>query len=133
MAISDLNHYNLRVPREDFERLVRFYVEALGFEFREREADGARLYWLWTAGRPLVHLTVTEGPAGTGDAPPSGALIDHIAFSCEDRAATCARLDGLQIAYRVREFPRMGFTQVVLHDPVGLKIELNISDAAARG
>jgi hypothetical protein len=45
----------------------------------------------------------------------------------------CARFDALGIAYRLREFPRMGFTQVVLHDPVGLKIELNFSGAAARG
>jgi hypothetical protein len=33
----------------------------------------------------------------------------------------------LGLEHRVRPFPQMGFTQVVVHDPIGLKVELNFA------
>lgn len=126
MTIVDLNHCNLLVPRAQLAALVAFYVDALGFEYREFERDGRRLAWLYAQQRPLLHLTVTEEGAA---APGPTARIDHIAFSATDLAGTCARLGQLGLEHRVKPYPQMGFTQVVLHDPVGLKIELNFATA----
>lgn len=126
MSIVDLNHCNLVVPRAQLARLVAFYVDALGFEYREFERDGRRLYWLYAQQRPLLHLTVTED----GDTSPVGTTrIDHIAFSARDLDAVCARLAQRGIEHRVKPYPQMGFTQVVVHDPIGLKVELNFAAA----
>lgn len=124
MSIVDLNHCNLVVPRAQLAKLVAFYVDALGLEYREFERDGRRLYWLYAQQRPLLHLTVTDDGA-----PAQGptARIDHIAFSARDLDATCARLQQLGLEHRVKPYPQMGFTQVVVHDPIGLKVELNFA------
>lgn len=124
MSIVDLNHCNLVVPRAQLAGLVAFYVDALGFEYREFERDGRRLYWLYAQQRPLLHLTVTDdGAVAHGPTP----RIDHIAFSARDLDATCARLAQLGLEHRVKPYPQMGFTQVVVHDPIGLKVELNFA------
>ncbi len=125
MSIVDLNHCNLVVPRAQLAELAAFYVDALGFEYREFERDGRRLYWLYAQQRPLLHLTVTDDGAA---APAPTARIDHIAFSATDLTGVCARLERLRIEHRVKPYPQMGFTQVVVHDPIGLKVELNFSD-----
>ncbi len=131
MAIVDLNHCNLVVPRAQRAALVAFYVDALGLVYREFEAAGRTLYWLYAGDRPLVHLTLVDGEARGAVAPATAvpaAPIDHIAFSATDLAGVCARLEQLRIEHRVKPYPQMGFTQVVVHDPLGLKVELNFSD-----
>jgi catechol-2,3-dioxygenase len=120
MPVNELNHYNLCVPAAQQARLIEFYERVLGFEFRQN----GRLLWLWRGSRPLVHLTVL--PEGAAPASAAG-VIDHIAFSCVDLAAMRARFEALSLDFRLRPYPEMGFTQVVLHDPVGLKIELNFA------
>lgn len=129
MSIVDLNHCNLVVPRAQLTAVVAFYVDALGFEYREFERDGRRLYWLYANERPLLHLTVTDD--GVAAAPradaPATTPIDHIAFSATDLAAVCGRLEQLGLEHHVKPYPQMGFTQVVVHDPIGLKVELNFA------
>ena len=120
MPVDELNHYNLCVPAAEQARVIDFYERVLGFEFRQN----GRLLWLWRGERPLVHLTILTDDAALANA---AGVIDHIAFSCTDLAATRARLEALAVACRVRSYPEMGTTQVVLHDPVGLKIELNFA------
>ena len=127
MSVVDLNHCNLVVPRAQLAAVVAFYVEALALEYREFEADGRRLYWLYAGERPLVHLTIVDGAPRQPIVP--GAPVDHIAFGATDLAGTCARLGQRGIEHRVKPYPKMHFTQVVLHDPVGLKIELNFATA----
>jgi catechol 2,3-dioxygenase-like lactoylglutathione lyase family enzyme len=120
MPVDELNHYNLCVPAAEQARVIDFYERVLGFEFRQN----GRLLWLWRGPRPLVHLTVLpEGASSPGAA----GVIDHIAFSCTGLAAMGARIAQQSVACRVRPYPEMGFTQVVLHDPIGLKIELNFA------
>lgn len=128
MSVVELNHFNLVVPRAQLAAVVAFYVEALALEYREFEADGRKLYWLYAGERPLVHLTVVDDD-GQCEPGMRAAPIDHIAFSAADLAGTCGRLGQLGIEHRVKPYPQMGFTQVVLHDPVGLKIELNFATA----
>jgi catechol 2,3-dioxygenase-like lactoylglutathione lyase family enzyme len=131
LSVLELNHCNLIVPRAQLAALVAFYVDALGLEYRQFEAAGRTLYWLYAGERPLVHLTLVEGEARAAVPPATvapAAPIDHIAFSATDLAGVCARLERLRIEHRVKPYPQMGFTQVVLHDPIGLKVELNFSD-----
>ncbi len=134
LSVLELNHCNLVVPRAQLDAVVAFYVDALGLVYRQFDAAGRTLYWLYAGERPLVHLTLLDraGLDGNGRAPAAQATpIDHIAFSATDLAGVCARLAQLGIEHRVKPYPQMGFTQVVLHDPVGLKIELNFSEPIA--
>jgi catechol 2,3-dioxygenase-like lactoylglutathione lyase family enzyme len=135
MSIQSLNHYNLRVPRSSLAAFERFYVDVLGFEAKRLPPDGL---WLFAAGQPLVHVTTideaTQTPrtatAGTGGH--TSGIVDHVAFTCERLDELLAHLHDLDAAYSRRDFPDMGFVQIVVHDPLGLKIELNFSNAEKR-
>lgn len=120
MPVDELNHYNLCVPAAEQARVIEFYERMLGFEFRQN----GRLLWLWRGERPLVHLTIVADASMA--AQPAGA-IDHIAFSCRGLAAMQAAFEAHAVPCRVKAYPDMGFTQMVVHDPVGLKIELNFA------
>jgi catechol 2,3-dioxygenase-like lactoylglutathione lyase family enzyme len=129
MSIQSLNHYNLRVPRASLAAFERFYVDVLGFRAERLPPDGL---WLHAAGQPLVHVTpIDEIPASAaGPSAASGhtsGIVDHVAFSCVDLDPLIAHLDEVDAPYSRRDFPQMGFVQIVVHDPLGLKIELNFS------
>ena len=127
MSIQSLNHYNLRVPRTSLPAFERFYVDVLGFSAKPLPPDGL---WLHAAGQPLVHVTpvdassATSGPAPEAPGHTSG-IVDHVAFSCERLDQLLEHFRRLDVDHSRRDFPAMGFVQIVVHDPLGLKIELN--------
>jgi catechol 2,3-dioxygenase-like lactoylglutathione lyase family enzyme len=133
MSIQSLNHYNLRVPRASLPAFERFYVEVLGFEAKRLPPDGL---WLYAANQPLVHVTPIEAGAESAADATDGAkghtsgIVDHVAFSCERLDELIAHLGAIGASYSRRDFPDMGFVQIVVHDPLGLKIELNFSERA---
>jgi catechol 2,3-dioxygenase-like lactoylglutathione lyase family enzyme len=129
MAIQSLNHYNLRVPRDSLAAFERFYVDVLGFRAQRLEPSGL---WLYAAGQPLVHVTpLDRSQAEPVDAGrhPSG-IVDHVAFSCDKLDELLAHFVTLDVRYKRHDFPAQGFVQIVVHDPLGLKIELNFAQAA---
>ena len=117
MLISDLNHFNLCVPTGAWDQVVQFYTAVLGFERRSTGPAN----WLYANGRPLLHLTAVDLPGAVG------GVVDHIAFSTTGLAGTISRLDATGTQYQAREFPQLGFVQLLLRDPVGLDIELNFT------
>ena len=125
MPIVDLNHYNLRVPAPELKRVVAFYVDVLGFEYRPTD----RVKWLYVNGRPLVHLTTVD--AGGPEMPKQ--LIDHVAFTGADLAGMIAQLRAGGTPFERRDFPDLGVIQLILRDPLGLSIELNFSSAPGGG
>ena len=133
MSIQSLNHYNLRVPRTSVAAFERFYVDVLGFRAERFARNGIEGFWLYAAGEPLVHVTQVEAPpeptssASTAPAHTSG-IVDHVAFTCERLDDLLARLDRLDVRHTRHDFPEFGFVQIVVHDPLGLKIELNFTE-----
>jgi catechol 2,3-dioxygenase-like lactoylglutathione lyase family enzyme len=127
MTITALNHYNMIVPTTSLDAFCRFYEDVLGFSVR-RELP---LVWLYAAGQALVHVTLTDGaaPPAEGAGHTSG-VVDHVAFSCEDVERTLDRFRAESVPFVRRDFPDRGFTQLVLRDPLGLKIELNFAGPA---
>jgi catechol 2,3-dioxygenase-like lactoylglutathione lyase family enzyme len=123
MGIQALNHYNLRVPRGSFEQFERFYVDILGFRAQRLEPQGL---WLYAAGQPLVHVTPTEDATAvvTADRHTTG-VVDHVAFTCDGLDALLEHFTQRNVRHSRRDFPEHGFVQIVVHDPLGLKIELN--------
>ena len=125
MPLNALNHYTLRPV--DLERTKDFYVDVLGLPIGYRPPLGFPGYWLYCGDVPTVHLI---GPraneAGLPDrqAQPTG-LLDHIAFSCTGLAEMQANLARHGLTYETRVIPRDRQTQLFLHDPDGLAVELN--------
>jgi catechol 2,3-dioxygenase-like lactoylglutathione lyase family enzyme len=135
MSIQSLNHYNLRVSRTSLPAFERFYVEVLGFRAEPLPPDGL---WLYAAGQPLVHVTaIEEGAAAPASNASAGAdghtsgIVDHVAFSCERLDELLKHLAALDAPYLRRDIPELGFVQIVVHDPLGLKIELNFAERQA--
>jgi catechol 2,3-dioxygenase-like lactoylglutathione lyase family enzyme len=69
-----------------------------------------------------VHL-VQLAPDDTRE--PGSGRLDHIAFHGVDIEATRQMLTAAGIAFREAIVPRDNTLQIFIHDPDGLKIELN--------
>ena len=126
MSVDALQHINLRSANVDRSR--DFYVDVIGLQVGPRPPIASVGYWLYLDGVPVIHLVQRNG-----DAPPtsgSGA-VDHVAFHGVDFERTRERFATLGIAFREALIPRDGTRQLFVHDPDGVKIELNFDPAAA--
>lgn len=121
MGLGALNHFTIRCA--DLEATREFYATALGLEVGDRPPLGFPGYWLYTGGQPTVHLVGDRGD-GARQPGPTG-LFDHIAFSATGLAAMKDRLQTHGVAFEERLVPRDGQTQLFLHDPNGVAVELN--------
>ena len=122
MGLNALNHFTIRTA--DLERTRTFYEELLGLEVGHRPPLGFPGYWLYCGGIPTVHLIGPRAGDDVRNAGPTG-LFDHIAFSCTGLADMCTRLKGRGVAFEERVIPRDRQTQLFLHDPDGVAVELN--------
>lgn len=118
MPVTGVDHINIRTM--DIAASSQFYVEAFGFEYRRGPlVMGHQGHWLCdSGGQPIIHLRVLEA-----DSPSTGPL-DHIALACKGKADMIARLTAKGVKFSVAENLIPGITQVVLHDPHGIAIEL---------
>jgi catechol 2,3-dioxygenase-like lactoylglutathione lyase family enzyme len=120
MTIRALDHVN--VWTTDLEATRRFYIDVLGLREGDRPAFQSVGAWLYADEAPLVHV-VARDDARDG---PTGAF-DHIAFQAQDLDGMIARLDERGIEYAQRKVPGRGITQLFLHDPNGVQIELSFA------
>jgi len=121
MSVDALQHINIRST--DVERTRDFYVRVLGLRVGDRPAFTSTGYWLYLGAEPVIHLVQK-----TSDEPASGAdtgPIDHIAFRGVDLEGTRRTLTREGIAFREAVVPRDNSIQVFVHDPDGVRIELN--------
>ena len=79
-------------------------------------------YWLYLGDQPIVHL-VQRQPDHTAEGG-SGAL-DHVAFRGMNLDATRQTLREAGIPFREAVVPRDNIVQIFVHDPDGIKLELN--------
>ena len=128
IAIRDIDHLVLRVA--DLDRMIDFYVRALGCSV-ERRQDGIGLVQL-RAGRSLIDLVPVDGVLGrAGGAAPGreGRNLDHFCLRVEpfDEAAIRAHLAALGVAAGPLE-SRYGAEgegpSIYLADPEGNTVEL---------
>jgi catechol 2,3-dioxygenase-like lactoylglutathione lyase family enzyme len=125
MGLQGLNHYTLRPV--DLEATKDFYEKVLGLELGYRPPLTFPGYWLYCGDNPTVHLIGDrQGEEGLPERKIGHTgLVDHIAFSCTGLAAMRAHLDKHNVAYTARVIPRDRQTQIFLHDPNGVAVELN--------
>jgi catechol 2,3-dioxygenase-like lactoylglutathione lyase family enzyme len=137
MPLTQLEHY--LVLTDDLDGTRDFYSRALGMRVGARPPLAFPGYWLYVGEVPCIHIAewesyrahstevgirVSTRAAGTGP-------VDHIAFNGVDCAAIKAMLTAYGLEFAVNEVPAIGLTQLFLHDPNGVKVEINVRDAPA--
>jgi catechol 2,3-dioxygenase-like lactoylglutathione lyase family enzyme len=120
MAVDMLQHINIHVA--DLERSKQFYTRVLGLRVGPRPPVASVGHWLYLDDRPVIHLV--EKTAGGLLAAPNSA-IDHVAFHGTDLEATRRLLHADGVTFHETVIPRDGSIQLFVHDPDGVKIELN--------
>ena len=119
MPLKNLNH--LLVLAQDLEATRDFYVDVLGLAVGPRPSFKSSGYWLYLGDQAVVHLVNKDSDSeNTGTGP-----IDHVAFEATGLKEMIARLEELAISVRHHKVPDLDLHQVFIHDPNGVKIELN--------
>jgi catechol 2,3-dioxygenase-like lactoylglutathione lyase family enzyme len=125
ISVGVLDHYNLRTRK--FGETVRFYEEVLGLENGPRPNFSEPGAWMYSEGRPVVHL-VDLTPSDEPQKPDSG-VVHHVAFVSRGFAAMKAHLAGKGVEFRTVAVPGNQLWQIFVRDPNGVVVELNY-DAA---
>jgi catechol 2,3-dioxygenase-like lactoylglutathione lyase family enzyme len=122
MPVSGMNHFTILT--DDVEGTVRFYRELLGLAPGPRPSFAFPGAWLYAGGAPILHVI-----GGRPKSELNPGVIDHIAFSGQDLAATLAALRARGIAHECRRQAgsSTGTWQVFFHDPNGAKVELDFA------
>lgn len=129
MSVSGLNHYTIRCTPAELPALHDFYTRCVQLEAGARPEMPAPGYWLYSDGKPIVHLYAALEESAAG---PTAAL-DHISFRAHALDATRAHLASQQVPFDEFPIPGWPIHQVFLRDPFGLKIELTFDlDEEAR-
>jgi len=89
-----MNLDHATIVTADLDAAHRFFVDVVGLVEGARPPFGIRGYWLYAAGRPVVHLVDATVSAYAGRAAPR---IDHIAFRIESAAEWQALLERLRV------------------------------------
>lgn len=119
MTLSSLDHVTIHCA--DLARSRAFYVDVLELVDGARPAFNSPGAWLYLGGKPVVHLV-----AGLNDGAAKGSgSLDHIAFDASDLDGTRKRLTAMQVRFTEMGVPGGALYQVFLHDPDGIKVELN--------
>lgn len=114
--ITALDHFT--VLCSDLDRSVTFYAAAFGLSAGPRPDLGFPGAWLYAGGQAVLHLVAGR------TVPPAG-VIDHVAMRAQQLPVMKARLEALEIPYRLHRQSGSGTWQLFCHDPDGARIELN--------
>jgi catechol 2,3-dioxygenase-like lactoylglutathione lyase family enzyme len=129
MSVGMLDHFNIRTRQLD--ATVRFYQDILGLENGERPNFSFPGAWMYSDGRPVVHL-VDISPTPEPQKPDSG-VVHHVAFASRDFNGMKARLQSKGMAFDTRQVPGGETWQIFVRDPNGVMIELNYEAAKELG
>jgi catechol 2,3-dioxygenase-like lactoylglutathione lyase family enzyme len=139
MPLSHIEHY--LILTHDLEATKDWYVDVLGLRVGPTPNFGFPVYWLYIGERDVVHIGEANagekqrkylGEPATSDGKGTGAL-DHVAFRATGLVAMLEHLRGRKIAFMERQVDDQGLYQLFLHDPNGIKVELNFAAEEATG
>lgn len=117
MTISALEHVNIFTTRLD--DTVRFYEHVLGLRKGPRPKLDVPGAWIYCGEQAIFHL-IELPPKGPGT-----GVVDHVALAAEDIKGIIARAEAEKLDYRLQDIPDFKIRQMFLHDPNGVKVELN--------
>lgn len=125
MGVGLLDHYNVRTRK--LAETVKFYEDVLGLENGPRPAFNFPGAWLYSEGKPVVHLRDIS-PTGEAQKPDSG-VVHHIAFISSGFKQMKQHLADEGFAFETAEVPGGDLWQIFVRDPNGIVIELNYDTA----
>ena len=141
MALSHIEHF--LVATDDIERTSGWYRRVLGLEKGPHPDFGFPVCWLYACGRDVVHIGPSAKLAGENqkkylgrtsqDTGAGTGALDHIAFRATGLRQTIAHFRSLGVAFSERRASGQAVYQLFLHDPNGVKIELNFDQREAEG
>lgn len=129
MGLDVLQHYTIEPV--DLEATKDFYVDVLGLTVGDRPPLNFPGYWLYSGGVATVHLLGPREPREGIVVRPAGVRmentgrLDHIAFGATGLAGVRERIRKNNVKFREQVLPRLGATQIFLHDPDGVGVEIN--------
>ena len=118
MAIQRLDHVNICTSRP--EETMSFYTEILDFTEGFRPPFNFPGVWLYAGESPVIHLVFSDNVLKE-----TQNAVDHIAFEAVGFEETKRRLENANWEFRCSEVPDSKIRQIFLHDPNGVKLELN--------
>ena len=123
MTIKQLDHVNIYT--DNLAGTVDFYVGVIGLYQGERPTTiGRPGAWLYCDGSPLIHLIEIDKASASGT-----GVIDHVAFDTEGYDEMTGKLTERGLSFEAKELPDFGIRQLFVHDPNGVKLELNFRNA----
>jgi catechol 2,3-dioxygenase-like lactoylglutathione lyase family enzyme len=136
MPLTRLEHY--LVLTKDLDATRDFYSQALGMRVGPRPPLEFPGYWLYLGDVPCIHIaewetyrahSIAQGISVSSWAPGTGP-VDHVAFNGTDVLGIQSALHARGIEFAVNTVAGTGLTQLFLHDPNGVKVEINVRATA---
>ena len=136
-GVAGVNHVTLCCSVDQLPSVEDFYKEVLGLRVGPRPAFDFPGTWLYAGKEPIIHLAATLRQPTVGANPGSSALavtpgaaatgpIDHVALRMAGSLDEWRRkLVASGIRFAEAPVPELPLHQFFLHDPLGVKIELN--------
>lgn len=129
VSVGVLDHFNIRTRH--LAETVRFYEDVLGLEKGPRPNFAFPGAWMYSEGKPVVHL-VDISQTAEPQKPDSG-VVHHVAFISRGFDGMKQRLASKGVTFDSRQVPGGELWQIFVHDPNGVMIELNYEAALERG
>ena len=140
MPLSHLEH--VLIQSADIEATKDWYVNMLGMKVGPHPDFKVPVYWLYLGDRDVLHIA--EGGAKVSEnrlkyvgqestATYGSGVVDHVAFRASGLLEMIAHLQKHGVTFKERQVDSQGLYQLFLHDPSGVKIELNFPAAEAKG
>jgi catechol 2,3-dioxygenase-like lactoylglutathione lyase family enzyme len=137
MPLTHIEHY--LVLTDDLDGTRNFYCKGLGMRVGARPPMAFLGYWLYVGDIPCIHVAEwesyraysTEAGIGISTRAPGTGPVDHIAFNGTDFESIKSALIAHGVKFAVNEVPSVMLRQLFMHDPNGVKIEINVRDPQA--
>jgi catechol 2,3-dioxygenase-like lactoylglutathione lyase family enzyme len=126
-----MEHY--LVLADDIDATRDFYRDVLGLRAGFRPNLAFPGHWVYLGERPCIHIAERKTYSAylrklgmpVPDRTTGSGTIDHIAFNATDFEGMLARLERLGVRFGRDTLQDIELEQIFLHDPNGVKIELN--------
>jgi len=125
VSVGLLDHFNIRTRK--LAETVRFYEYVLGLEKGARPNFAFPGAWMYSEGKPVVHLVDISSTAEAQK--PDSGCVHHVAFASRGFDAMRQRLQSRSMQFEARQVPGGDLWQIFVNDPNGVMIELNYEAA----
>jgi catechol 2,3-dioxygenase-like lactoylglutathione lyase family enzyme len=128
VSVGLLDHFNIRTRK--LAETVSFYEDVLGLEKGARPNFAFPGAWMYSEGKPVVHLVDISSTAEAQK--PDSGCVHHVAFASRGFDTMRQRLKSKGMRFEARQVPGGDLWQIFVNDPNGVMIELNY-EAAKEG